>query len=46
MEMRCEYCGGIVLWDWPIKPYGPNSTTCQECGEKNCQKIEENKGDE
>ena len=37
--MKCQNCGGLVLWDIPIKPDGDNSTTCQKCGGKNCQEI-------
>lgn len=38
--MKCKNCGGLVLWDWPIHPNGPNETTCQSCGAKNSQIIE------
>ena len=38
--MKCEYCGGTVLWDWPIKPDGDNLTTCQKCGAKDSQEYE------
>ena len=38
--MTCSYCNGLVFWDFPIKPFGNNSTTCQNCNAINSQIIE------
>lgn len=39
MEMKCKYCGGLVLWDWPVNGFNDH-TTCQDCGGTDCQIIE------
>lgn len=40
--MICSICNGLVLWDTNLR-----STTCQNCGSKNTQMVEqEESGDD
>ena len=39
MRMICKYCGGQVLWQGDL--ININYTLCMDCGERNCQVIED-----
>lgn len=36
--MRCQHCGGLVLWMGPL--VNLTHTQCQSCGCVNCQEPE------
>lgn len=35
--MKCSYCGGLVLWEYPIID---SVSKCEKCGCKNCHEID------
>lgn len=37
--MKCIYCGGRVVWDYPIID---GVSKCEKCDSKNCHEIDHN----
>lgn len=38
--MKCIYCSGLVVWEYPIID-GVSVSKCEQCGCKNCHEIDD-----